>query len=495
MFDTLITTATDLQALLLSGKITSVQIVKEYLAQIDRHNAKLNAFISIAPRESLLRVAAELDGERHRGGIRSQLHGIPIVLKDCFVTASCLGMDTTAGSLAFVGAKARDNGAIVQKLIDAGLIILGKTNMTEFCGMKMINSPGRSAAGGQTLSPYVGDIEENEVILGHSSPGGSSTGSAVAVAAGFSPFALGTETIGSLVTPTARAALFTIKPTVGSQNCEGMYKMTDFFDSPGPMAKSPVDLVSLFEILLNQNLGHLVPGHCDWTDLSIGFLSPTIWKLVPEMCKQHEGTAEQMAQDYERTVSLLRSQGCNIKYPIELPDAENLTVDGEAAIMPVAFWEFREVGIPSFIDSFEECGVTNLEDIIKFNEENKENALPPGESDQDLLIEALNSSASTEHITHLGNNLREKAKGILREVFDREQINMIAAPTDSALAVYAASAGYPIGNVPLGQLKYNQRPFGLCLIAEAHEEEKILQFMMAYETATDPRPTPHLPRE
>lgn len=129
-FNTLTTNAVDLQQWLEEDKITSIQIVQAYFAQIDFHESALNALISAAPREGALAIAAALDQERQQGKLRSPFHGIPIILKDSFVTASDLGMSTTAGSLAFIGSKASKNGSITQRLIDAGLIILGKANMT-----------------------------------------------------------------------------------------------------------------------------------------------------------------------------------------------------------------------------------------------------------------------------------------------------------------------------------------------------------------------------
>lgn len=129
-FDVLTTTAVDLQQFLTQQKLTSVQILESYFAQIDRHEPHLNALISPAPRDKLLTIAAALNAERKTSGPRSPFHGIPIVLKDSFVTASELGMSTTAGSRALIGSVASKNGAIVQRLIDAGLIVLGKGNMT-----------------------------------------------------------------------------------------------------------------------------------------------------------------------------------------------------------------------------------------------------------------------------------------------------------------------------------------------------------------------------
>ncbi|KAK7703833.1 hypothetical protein SLS64_008777 [Diaporthe eres] len=167
--DVLSATAADLRDLLQAKQVSSVQLVKAYLGQIAEHDAALNAFICLAPEQNVVATAALLDKERLEGRVRGPLHGIPVVLKDCFVSAEDLGMSTTAGSWALVGAKSSKNSAMVQKLVDAGLIILGKTNMTEFAGMKMtMMMPGWSGYGGQTISPYVGKIEDGETILGHS---------------------------------------------------------------------------------------------------------------------------------------------------------------------------------------------------------------------------------------------------------------------------------------------------------------------------------------
>ncbi|KAH6971403.1 amidase signature domain-containing protein [Ilyonectria sp. MPI-CAGE-AT-0026] len=486
-FNTLTTNAVNLQQWLEEDKITSTQIVQAYFAQIDFHESALNALISAAPREGVLAIAAALDQERQQGKLRSPFHGIPIVLKDSFVTASDLGMTTTAGSLAFVGSKASKNGAITQRLIDAGLIILGKANMTELAGMKMtMMMPGWSAHGGQTLSPYVGKLEENEKLLGHSAPGGSSTGSAVAVAAGFSPLAMATETIGSIVTPSTRAGLYALKPTVGIQDTTGLYIMTEFFDSPGPMAKSAADVCVVAEILLDRTFAR--PRLRSWEGLSVGFLDPRVWNMAADFCTQFPGTAEQMVTEYEDAVSSLKSHGCPVKYPIDLKDVSTLP-----AILPIAYWDFKNVCIPEFIKAFDECPVSCVADIVKFNRENSENALPAPFTQQNDLEAAMNSTDDKEHIQDLKQELRAIAKQILDETFEKEQINLIVAPGDAPLCVHAAAAGHPLATVPVGQLRHNSRPFGLCIIGKDDAEETLLQFMMAYEKVAKPRPVPSIP--
>ncbi|KAJ5926219.1 Amidase [Penicillium verrucosum] len=478
--------AVDLQQLLEEKKTTSAHIVEDYWAQIHRYESTLNALISPAPRDQVLEIARARDEERQKGQIRGPFHGIPIILKDSFVTASELGMSTTAGSYAFIGAKASKNGAITQRLIDAGMIILGKANMTEFAGMKMtMMMPGWSAHGGQTLSPYVGKIEDNEKILGHSAPGGSSTGSAVAVAAGFSPLAMATETIGSIVTPSTRAGLYALKSTIGAQNTTGLYTMTEFFDSPGPMAKSAADVRVLSEILLGRLFTS--PKLGSWEGLSVGFLDPNIWTLSVDLCTQLEGTAEQMADEYEETVSALRSGGCTLKYPIHCKDPSVLP----ATILPIAYWDFRNLCIPRFIRSFHECSVTSVADIVEFNEKNSDKALPAPFVEQNDLQGAMAATEEKEQIDELKQSLRRAARAILDDLFDKEGINILAAPGDSPLCVHASAAGYPVATVPIGQLRYNGRPFGLCLVARADEEETLLRFMAVYEKVAKPRPVPN----
>ncbi|EGR47116.1 amidase [Trichoderma reesei QM6a] len=451
-FNVLTTNAVDLQRLLTSKQITSIQIVQQYFDQIDRHEPFLNALISPAPRNKVLRVAAALDEERSNGSVRSPFHGIPIVLKDCFMTASSLGMSTTAGSWAFVGAKASKNSAIAQLLIDAGLIIIGKGNMT--------------------------------------SPGGSSTGSAVAVAAGFSPLAMGSETIGSIVTPSTRAGLYALKITTGVLDTTGVYTMTDFFDSVGPMAKSSADVRTLTEILLQRTFKRDKWG--TWEGLSVGFLDPREWKIAETMCPQHEGTAEQMVEEYEAAVKLLQENGCSLKYPVKVGDLDGTSVDGERATMRIAFWEFKNVGIRRFIDAFDECPVRSAEDIVKFNKENSDKAMPAPYTEQGDLEKTLTYNDEPEKLEALRKDVRSAAQAIIHTAFNSQGVNLLVAPGDSSLCIHAAAAGYPIATAPIGQLRYNGRPFGLCVLARANEEELLLRFMAAYEAVAKPRPVPDL---
>ena len=295
MFNPIITTANELKQLLDSGKLTSIDIIDVYLKQIEDHNhngLKLNALISVAPRDVLLATAERLDRERSNGGIRSPLHGIPIVVKDSIVTDAKLGMPTTNGSPAFRDCKAIRNAECVERLVQAGMIILGKANLTEASGMKSPSMmPGWSPAGGQTQTPYVSPSnKEGEQILGNSRPGGSSSGSAVAVAAGFAPLSLGTEAVGSLITPANRAALYGLKLPPGVSPNDGVFGISNTFDGVGGMAKSPADLAMLIALLMGQPEKQMSAENI----LSVGFVDPRKWKLPAAACKVEEHDAEQM---------------------------------------------------------------------------------------------------------------------------------------------------------------------------------------------------------
>lgn len=293
-FDTLNASATSLSRLLRAGNLTSVELVDIYLAQIERHNRKgrqLRAIISTAPRYHLFAIARRLDDERRAGKVRGPLHGLPVVVKDNIATDALVNqLDTTVGSYAFVGAKPRKAATVVERLTAKGLIVLGKANLSELCGLKSPEMmPGWSAVGGQTQSPFVARrLEKGCLIWDHTAPGGSSAGSAVAVAAGFAPLAIGTDTVGSLITPANRAALYALKPTVGEVPMDGVFALSRSFDAVGGMAKSASDLTFLMDAVMEpvgKELEHtplryrLFQVRSQWSGLRCGFVDPAIWKV------------------------------------------------------------------------------------------------------------------------------------------------------------------------------------------------------------------------
>ena len=290
--DLLTVTATQLQDRLQAGTITSARLVALYLQQIEKHNRdglNLRAIISTASPKDLHDRAQSLDAERGHKKNLGPMHGIPIIVKDSILTPS-LGMDTTCGSYALKGVSATQDATIIERLQAAGMLVIAKTNLSEWSNMKQaLMTAGWSALGGQTQSPYVrGGVRKDAIFLGHSTPCGSSSGSGAGVAAGFAPVSVGTESDGSLVQPATRAGLYSLKATTGSVNMTGCQASASWVATCGPMAKSVEDLANLMTILLDDHRdfsGHLKRS---WNNLRVGVVNPDLWQPAPFVVEPNE---------------------------------------------------------------------------------------------------------------------------------------------------------------------------------------------------------------
>nr|MBA2520539.1 amidase [Chloroflexia bacterium] len=224
-------TIADLGVMLTTGEITSRQLVERYLERIeaiDRSGPHLRSVMETNP--EAFQIADELDRERQASGPRGPLHGVPILLKDNIGTAD--RMETTAGSLALLGARPAADAPVARELRAAGAILLGKTNLSEWANFRSLHSSsGWSGRGGQTLNPYALDV----------TPSGSSSGSGAAIAAGLAAASLGTETDGSIISPAAANALVGLKPTVGLTSRTGVIPIAHSQDSIGPMTRTVTD--------------------------------------------------------------------------------------------------------------------------------------------------------------------------------------------------------------------------------------------------------------
>ncbi|KAF1917341.1 amidase signature domain-containing protein [Ampelomyces quisqualis] len=502
-FDPLVASAFELSELLIAQAISSVEIVELYLYQIEQHNRRgrqMRALISVAPKHELMKIAKKLDDERLRGKIRGPLHGIPIVLKDNIMTDEQLGMDTTVGSYAFVGCTPKKNATIVDRLIKRGMIIIGKANLTEFCGLKNPSMPpGWSAVGGQCQSPYVSrHIAKRKLHWELSAPGGSSTGSAVAVASGFSTLAIGTDTIGSLITPANRAALYALKPTVGQVPMDGIFNLSKTFDAVGGMAKSAKDLVALMDAMMaptSREIDEVVPHRsfkikANFGNLRIGFAEPTIWKTWRKSGRINADAERFMLQKYDMVVQSMIEMGVDTVYPVELPSQASLTIDGQNCFEPVVYSEFKEC-LTEFIRDFKTTKMHSLAEIINFNLEHPELCLPPTCPEQNDLLAALQASTKREEINAARQHL-QTAGGPdgLNYLFTSQQLDIVIAPGDASLSSIAAAAGYPTAACPLSALKLNGQPFGLTLASRPHTEHTLLHFLTAYEHMFPPRALP-----
>ncbi|KAI9768832.1 MAG: hypothetical protein M1840_004646 [Geoglossum simile] len=488
LFDVLTADVKVLQKLLQTRTLNSVDLVEAYMAQIRRHDGYLRAMLSTAPMEGLVEAAKVLDQERVSGRLRGPLHGIPILLKDNIATHPGLGMKTSAGSFALLDSRPSKNARIVDMLIAAGVIILGKANLSELSNFKGSLIPsGWSAVGGQTQSAYVrGGLDPKDSKDGHSSPSGSSAGSAVAVSAGYAPVSIGTETDGSLVCPAGRAALYTMKPTIGLVPQAGIVPVSHSFESAGPMTKTPYDLALLLDVITEGRPDTLLGGSYtagltgSWSDISVATLDPEEWKFPPFVLKPVEEATAQINSDIRSAYAKIKNLAKSLVENVPLVPFEEFDFQGNNSELTVTMADFTG-DLNGYLSDLEESPVRTLESLIQFNTDHAEMELPPGHANQETLESAhrLNISASDyqanfKHLQQVGRD-----RGI-DHILKTYGVDVIMGPADR----------YPIATLPLSYLDYNGRPFGLVVIASAHQEALLLKVQSAWEATFGPRLPP-----
>ena len=296
-----------------AGTFTAAALVEHYLNRIAQYDHLTRSVIELNP--DARTIAAELDAERAAGNVRGPLHGIPIIIKDNIDTAD--QMQTTAGSLALVGAPATQDAGVAAKLRAAGAIILGKANLSEFANYRSTrSSSGWSGRGRQTRNPYA--LDRN--------PSGSSSGSGVAAAAGFAAATLGTETNGSIVSPAAASGVVGIKPTVGLTSRAGVIPIAHSQDTIGPMARSVADAAAVLGAIVGADPRDPVTAeaashtHTDYTQ----FLDRDGLRgaRIGIARKQYFGYSEHTDRIAEAAIAILRAAGATIIDPADIPTAE-----------------------------------------------------------------------------------------------------------------------------------------------------------------------------
>ena len=295
--------------------------------------------LAIAPRDQLLKETASMDREQNQGFSHIVLPGVPVIIKDAMATDPDSGLSTSVGSHALLHSRPARSATFVSQLRMKMTVILGKTDLTEFCQFKGQNiTSGWSAVVGQTRSVYVGEISLDEGKIGPSLPGGSSTGSTVGVSARYNPISLGTETDGSLLQPAARAALYVRKPTVGIVSSAGHWRVPSKLEMTGPMAKSFSDLATLLEILLTPSGRDQLPSDgyrsflgLSFKDLKVGFLDPAKRRLPDALWHPDETARAELDQAYYWAIAKIAKLGI-VKYPVNLKHPSHLTLNGESAL-------------------------------------------------------------------------------------------------------------------------------------------------------------------
>jgi amidase len=483
-------TISSLQSKLKSGTYTCEKLVELYLSridEIDKNGPSINSVIEINPDALLL--ARELDAELKSGKSRGSLHGIPVLIKDNIDTAD--KMQTTAGALALAGNIAKTDAHVVKRLRNAGAIILGKTNLSEWANFRSTSScSGWSSRGGQTKNPY---------ILDHN-PCGSSAGSGVAVAANLCTVSVGTETDGSVVCPSSVSGVVGIKPTIGLVSRTGIIPISSTQDTAGPMARTVTDAAILLEVLAGvdskdkSTLDSKQKKESDYLKfLDINYLSGK--RIGVE--KKQQGSNQYMHSLQKKSIDLIISLGGTV-VEIDYLDAINELLASEFEVMQ---YEFKE-GVNSYL---KQAGhkIKSLKDVIDFNLKNENKAMPYFKQETLISSDAKGNLTDPKYIEAL-NNSHFKAVKILDKVIADNKLDAISGLTmgpacsidtiygdrwgDVFLTAPAAISGYPHITVPCG--KVYDLPVGFSFFGKPYSEPELIGCAFAFEQASKSRVKP-----
>ncbi|KAH6845635.1 amidase signature domain-containing protein [Chaetomium sp. MPI-CAGE-AT-0009] len=465
-------TAADLRRLLEAGEYTSVDLVKLYLAQITAHDhagMKLHAMIATAPTVEVLEEARALTRKHLQRGLEAN-HVSNSPLRDLIATPS-FGMGTTSRSFALQGLTAKKDATIATLLKKAGCIVLGKSNLSEWSNSKGFDvTSGWSPVGGQTQSPYLRrGLDPRDVWLDHSTPAGSSSGSAVAAAAGFAPICIGTEADGSIVQPAIRAALYSMKGTVGSVNMVGTQSGGAAWDSAGLMAKSVEDCADVMETLL--------PGRdfrsslkSSWKGIRIALLNYDKWQWDDENCKRVPEYDDQHKQELANAMKTIEALGGRVVYDAPLMMLDDIVEKYKTVTMGALSRHQLSFVIKRYLAIFDQPGLRTLKDLVEWNKEHAEVELPPEQPSQAVLENGLKDTMTDEEYHRGLKHFRQSVRNSVEALWGETDTDIIIGTGESLLTTTAAAAGYPIATVPLGLSTFNGRPFGLELVARAGAE-------------------------
>jgi amidase len=484
-------TVAEVQKQMAAGQRSSKQITQAYLkriAELDTRGPELRSVIETNP--EALEIAARLDAERKASGPRSLLHGIPVLVKDNVDTND--KMTTTAGSLALEGSIPGKDSHVAKRLRDAGAVILGKANMSEWANFRSTRSiSGWSARGGQCRNPYA--LDRN--------PCGSSSGSGVAVAANLAPLAVGTETDGSIVCPATNNGIVGIKPTVGLVSRTGVIPISHTQDTAGPMARTVSDAAALLTALAGMDPSD--PA----TKAAAQHASDYTKALDPNGLKRARiGVARNMAGFHPDTDKLLedavaemKRQGAEIVDPADVPGIKDLG-DPEFEVL---LYEFK-AGLEAYLASLGPTArVKSIAELVAFDETNREREMPYFGQEVLLKAQAKGGLSSPEYQKALETCGRLARKEGLDAVFEKHKLDALVAPTGAPAWVIdpvsgdhfvggnstpAAVAGYPSLSLPMGFVF--GLPVGLSFIGPAWSEAMLVRLAYSYEQATRHRKPP-----
>jgi len=478
-----------------------IEATLDRIGSMDQRGANLNAVIELNP--EAMDIAAQLDREAREGRFRGPMHGIPVLVKDVFATGDA--MRTTAGSLALADNAVAGDAFLIEALRDAGAIILGKTNMTEFSNFRGGTPSGWSSRGGQTVNPYV---------LNHSA-WGSSTGSAVAVAASYVPFSIGSETDGSIISPASACGVVALKPTVGLVSRRGSLGISFIQDSPGPMGRTVEDVAYGLSAIVGYDAQDMAYGDfaqyapaARFDDFPVPDVGEQDYTQVLDpdglrgarigVCRSMFGFDPVADAHAEIAIDAMREAGAEVIDDIYM-DAAGVVMDGmnEGNMFIMEFaWGFQ-----NFLDTYMPGGpILSLADVVDFNYEHMEETMIYG--GQEGLEVALNAGTIEDPWFHdlvTLNTTTTRDEGI-DLVMDQYELDALVAPTaaiPTTLDIDAftgsssqvpSMAGYPSLTVPVGYT--NGLPAGLHLFGRAFSEKTLLRLGYGLEQTLQAREVP-----
>lgn len=483
----------DLAAEMAAGGLSSEAVVQAYLERIRVLDPRLGSVVEVNP--DALAVARELDAERHGTGPRGPLHGVPILLKDNIDTAD--RTRTAAGSLALARSFAQHDSGVAARLRAAGVVLLGKANMSEWANFRSSRSTsGWSGRGGQCRNPYALDR----------SPSGSSSGSGAAPAASLCAAAVGTETDGSIVGPASANGLVGFKPTVGLVSRAGIIPISHSQDTAGPMARTVADAVLLLAGMQGPD-----PRDAATAAIPAGAVVDPVEVLRPGglrgarlgVLRGLVNSHPEVERQFEASLAVFRAEGAELVDGLAMPRAG----EWRAAELEVMLYEFKQ-GLNAYLGDLPDGGQPRtLEELIEFNLTNAEGSMPY--FGQEVLIEAqakgpLSESAYTEALASSRRMCREEG---IDALLSEHRLDALICPTmgpaslidhvhgdpkrqGGSSASPAAVAGYPHATVPAGMV--HGLPWGVSLFSTAWRDAQVLRYAYAIEQATMARRPPRL---
>jgi amidase len=475
-----------------TGRLTAHGIAEHYLARIDavdKHGPAINSVIELNP--DALAISADLDRERKEKGPRGPLHGIPVLIKDNIDTAD--RMKTSAGSLALAQSIAPKDAFLVERLRAAGVVILGKTNLSEWANFRANGSTsGWSGRGGQTRHPYA--LDRN--------PCGSSSGSGAAVAANLCAAAIGTETDGSIVCPSGICGIVGIKPTVGLISRAGIIPISASQDTAGPMARSVADAAALLSALTgvdprdSATNASRTQRATDYTK----FLEPGGLKGARiGVARKTFGIVPPVEKLLKSVLDEMKSQGATIIDPAEIPTAGKF----DRAEMQVLLYEFK-AGLNAYLATADpKLQTRTLASLIEYNDANRDREMPFFAQELFVNAQKKGTLAAMEYRKAREDCVRMSRTEGIDATLKTHRLDAIVAFTNGPAwltdlvngdrftggsSTPAAVAGYPSITVPMGDI--HGLPIGLSFIGSAWSEGKLIKLAYSLEQAIKARKQP-----